>query len=416
MFHVEHFTMKPEELRQQFPALTRSVYNKKLVYLDNAATSQRPLKVVEALGDAALYHNANIHRAVHCLAAEATDLYEQARESVREYINAESRENVIFTSGATAAINLVAYSFAEAFIGEGDEVIVGESEHHSNLVPWQIVCSRKRAKVLPLPVNDEGRLMVEKLEQMITDRTRIVCVSHCSNVLGLVNPVAELAEIAHSKGVKILVDGAQGIVHCEVDVQKMGCDFYAFSGHKIYAATGTGVLYASREMLEILPPFMGGGEMIGSVSWAGTTYADLPYKFEAGTPNFNAAVTLKPAIELLQAIRKDEELNLCSEKVKTFVYQELNNKPRIHLHGTSKDLSLKIPVFSFTVDGAHHEDLALILDKMGIALRSGHMCAEPLMDRYGVTGMLRASFAPYNTMQEAEYFLACLDKAIKMLV
>ena len=210
--------MKPEELRKEFPALTRSVYNKKLVYLDNAATSQRPLKVVEALSDAALYHNANIHRAVHCLAAEATDLYEQARESVREYINAESRENVIYTSGATAAINLVAYSFAEAFIGEGDEVIVGESEHHSNLVPWQIVCSRKRAKVIPLPVDDEGRLMVEELEQMITDRTRIVCVSHCSNVLGLVNPVAELAEIAHSRGVKILVDGAQGIVHCDVDV------------------------------------------------------------------------------------------------------------------------------------------------------------------------------------------------------
>ena len=398
--------MKPEELRKEFPALTRSVYNKKLVYLDNAATSQRPLKVVEALSDAALYHNANIHRAVHCLAAEATDLYEQARESVREYINAESRENVIFTSGATAAINLVAYSFAEAFIGEGDEVIVGESEHHSNLVPWQIVCSRKRAKVIPLPVDDEGRLMVEELEQMITDRTRIVCVSHCSNVLGLVNPVAELTEIAHSRGVKILVDGAQGIVHCDVDVQKMGCDFYAFSGHKIYAATGTGVLYASREMLEIMPPFMGGGEMIGSVSWSGTTYADLPYRFEAGTPNFNAAVTLKPAIELLQAIRKDEELNQCLEEVKNLVYQSLNNNPMIHLHGTSKDLSLKIPVFSFTVDGAHHEDLALILDKMGIALRSGHMCAEPLMDKYGVTGMLRASFAPYNTMQEAEYFLA----------
>ena len=408
--------MKPEELRKEFPALTRSVYNKKLVYLDNAATSQRPLKVVEALSDAALYHNANIHRAVHCLAAEATDLYEQARESVREYINAESRENVIFTSGATAAINLVAYSFAEAFIGEGDEVIVGESEHHSNLVPWQIVCSRKRAKVIPLPVDDEGRLMVEELEQMITDRTRIVCVSHCSNVLGLVNPVAELAEIAHSRGVKILVDGAQGIVHCDVDVQKMGCDFYAFSGHKIYAATGTGVLYASREMLEILPPFMGGGEMIGSVSWSGTTYADLPYRFEAGTPNFNAAVTLKPAIELLDKIRNDEELIQQLESIKSFVYQSLNSNNRVHLYGTSDTLSEKIPVFSFTVEGVHHEDLALILDKMGIALRSGHMCAEPLMDKYGVTGMLRASFAPYNTMQEAEYFLACLDKAIKMLV
>ena len=408
--------MKPEELRIQFPALTRSVYGKKLVYLDNAATSQRPLKVVEALSDASLYHNANIHRAVHCLASEATDLYEQARESVRAYINAPSKENVIFTSGATAAINLVAYSFAEAFIGEGDEVIVGESEHHSNLVPWQIVCARKGAKVIPLPVDEYGRLVVENLDSLITGRTRIVCVSHCSNVLGLVNPIEKIIETAHARGVKVLVDGAQGIVHCDVDVQKIGCDFYAFSGHKIYAATGTGVLYATKEMLDILPPFMGGGEMIGNVSWEGTTYADLPYKFEAGTPNFNAAVTLKPAIGLLESIRKDEELTQSSELVKTFVYQRLISNSKIHLYGTADNLSQKIPVFSFTVDGAHHEDLALILDKMGIALRSGHMCAEPLMHRYGVTGMLRASFAPYNTMEEAEYFLACLDKAINMLV
>ena len=408
--------MKPEELRIQFPALTRSVYGKKLVYLDNAATSQRPLKVVEALSDASLYHNANIHRAVHCLASEATDLYEQARESVRAYINAPSKENVIFTSGATAAINLVAYSFAEAFIGEGDEVIVGESEHHSNLVPWQIVCARKGAKVIPLPVDEYGCLVVENLDSLITGRTRIVCVSHCSNVLGLVNPIEKIIETAHARGVKVLVDGAQGIVHCDVDVQKIGCDFYAFSGHKIYAATGTGVLYATKEMLDILPPFMGGGEMIGNVSWEGTTYADLPYKFEAGTPNFNAAVTLKPAIGLLESIRKDEELTQSSELVKTFVYQRLISNSKIHLYGTADNLSQKIPVFSFTVDGAHHEDLALILDKMGIALRSGHMCAEPLMHRYGVTGMLRASFAPYNTMEEAEYFLACLDKAINMLV
>ena len=408
--------MKPEELRIQFPALTRSVYGNKLVYLDNAATSQRPLKVVEALSDASLYHNANIHRAVHCLASEATDLYEQARESVRAYINAPSKENVIFTSGATAAINLVAYSFAEAFIGEGDEVIVGESEHHSNLVPWQIVCARKGAKVIPLPVDEYGCLVVENLDSLITGRTRIVCVSHCSNVLGLVNPIEKIIETAHARGVKVLVDGAQGIVHCDVDVQKIGCDFYAFSGHKIYAATGTGVLYATKEMLDILPPFMGGGEMIGTVSWEGTTYADLPYKFEAGTPNFNASVTLKPAIGLLESIRKDEELTQSSELVKTFVYQRLISNSKIHLYGTADNLSQKIPVFSFTVDGAHHEDLALILDKMGIALRSGHMCAEPLMHRYGVTGMLRASFAPYNTMEEAEYFLACLDKAINMLV
>ena len=320
---------------------------------------------------------------------------------------------VVCLNSATAAEEL---NFRVCGIGEGDEVIVGESEHHSNLVPWQIVCARKGAKVIPLPVDEYGRLVVEILDSLITGRTRIVCVSHCSNVLGLVNPIEKIIETAHARGVKVLVDGAQGIVHCDVDVQKIGCDFYAFSGHKIYAATGTGVLYATKEMLDILPPFMGGGEMIGTVSWEGTTYADLPYKFEAGTPNFNAAVTLKPAIGLLESIRKDEELTQSSELVKTFVYQRLISNSKIHLYGTADNLSQKIPVFSFTVDGGHHEDLALILDKMGIALRSGHMCAEPLMHRYGVTGMLRASFAPYNTMEEAEYFLACLDKAINMLV
>ena len=408
--------MNQEELRQLFPALERSVYNRKLVYLDNAATSQRPQEVIDVLSDAAMFHNANIHRAVHCLASEATELYEQAREEVRSLINAPSAKNVIFTSGATAALNLAAYSFSEKFIGKGDEVIVGVAEHHSNLVPWQIVCERRGAKVIPLPVDEDGTLEIDKLDSLINDNTRLICVSHASNVLGIVNPVEEIVRIAHSRGVRVMVDGAQGIVHIDVDVQRMDCDFYAFSGHKIYAATGTGVLYVKEELAEQLPPFMGGGEMIATVSFDGTSYAEMPYRFEAGTPNFNAVPTLVPAIRLLRKMRSDEELNKAVENVKEFVYQSLSSNPQIHLYGRVKDLKYKIPVFSFTVEGAHHEDLALILDKMGIALRSGHMCAEPLMNRFRQTGMLRASFAPYNTMEEAGYFLASLDKAIKMLV
>ena len=307
--------MNQEELRQLFPALERSVYNRKLVYLDNAATSQRPQEVIDVLSDAALFHNANIHRAVHCLASEATELYEQAREEVRSLINAPSAKNVIFTSGATAALNLAAYSFSEKFIGKGDEVIVGVAEHHSNLVPWQIVCERRGAKVIPLPVDEDGTLEIDKLDSLINDNTRLICVSHASNVLGIVNPVEEIVRIAHSRGVRVMVDGAQGIVHLDVDVQRMDCDFYAFSGHKIYAATGTGVLYVKEELAEQLPPFMGGGEMIATVSFDGTSYAEMPYRFEAGTPNFNAVPTLVPAIRLLRKMRSDEELNKVVENV-----------------------------------------------------------------------------------------------------
>jgi cysteine desulfurase/selenocysteine lyase len=406
--------MSVSEIRKQFPILSRTVYGKPLVYLDNAATAQRPLAVTDLAGKLALEENANIHRAVHHLAARATEAYEGARDAVKEFLNAASREEIVFTSGATAAINLVAFSFGEAFVGEGDEIIVSTAEHHSNIVPWQMLCQRKKAVLKVLDIRENGALMVETLEKLISRRTKIVCISHISNVLGLINPVKEIVAKCHAAGVPVLVDGAQGIVHCPVDVQALDCDFYVFSGHKLYAATGTGVLYGKKKWLDAMPPYMGGGEMIASVSFSGTTYAPLPEKFEAGTQHFNGIPTLVPAMEVARAMREDPDVQKEQETILEYVYSKFMADERILLYGT--DRQAKIPLFSFAVKGAHHEDLALILDKMGIALRSGQMCAEPLMDRLGVTGLLRASFAPYNTLEEAEYFIKSLDKAINMLV
>ena len=405
-----------KEIRSKFPALSRKVYGKDLVYFDNAATSQRVQSVVDEWKRVSEESNANIHRAVHCLADEATQAYEQARDAVKEFINAESREEVVFTSGTTAAVNLVAFSFGEAFVKEGDEVIVTEAEHHSNIVPWQMMCRRKGAVLKVLPVDDSGYLMIEKLGGLLTDRTRILAVTHISNVLGIINPVKEIISECHSKGVSVLVDGAQGAVHCKVDVQELDCDFYAFSGHKLYAATGTGVLYGKRKWLDAMPPYMGGGEMVGTVSFAETTYAPLPMKFEAGTQNFASAATLKPAIEFIKSLN-DNELIKYNNTIRDYLLEYFKSDSRIRLYGVPRGINEdKIPLFSFTVEGVHHEDLALILDKMGIAARSGQMCAEPLMDRYGVSGMLRISIAPYNTLEEAEYFVKCLNKAIGMLV
>ena len=407
-------SMSVPEIRSQFPILSRSVYGKPLVYLDNAATAQRPLAVTGLWQKLALEENANIHRAVHHLAAQATDAYEGARDVVKEFLHASAREEIIFTSGATASINLVAFSFGEAFVHEGDEIIVSVAEHHSNIVPWQLLCERKKAVLKVLDIRENGVLAVEDLEKLLSERTKIVAISHISNVLGLVNPVREIVQICHGKGIPVLVDGAQGIVHEPVDVQALDCDFYAFSGHKLYAATGTGVLYGKRKWLEAMPPYMGGGEMIETVRFSGTTYAPLPEKFEAGTQNFNAAPTLVPAIEMVRAMRSDASVEREQQAILDYVYTKLTEDERIILYGTEK--SAKIPLFSFGVKGAHHEDLALIMDKMGVALRSGQMCAEPLMDRLGVTGLLRASFAPYNTLQEAEYFINSLNKAINMLI
>jgi cysteine desulfurase/selenocysteine lyase len=409
------FMARIEEIRSLFPALSRKVYGKDLVYFDNAATSQRPQSVIDMWTKITSESNANIHRAVHRLADEATQAYEQARDSVKNFINARSREEIIFTSGTTAAVNLVAFSFGEAFVKEGDEVVVTEAEHHSNIVPWQMMCKRKGAVLKVLPVDDSGHLRTEMLDEILSDKTRIMAVTHISNVLGLINPVKEIIGKCHASGIPVLIDGAQGVVHSKVDVQDLDCDFYVFSGHKLYAATGTGVLYGKKELLDEMPPYMGGGEMVGTVSFEETTYAPLPMKFEAGTQNFASAATLKSAIEFTNLLN-DNELVDKLDKIRDYLLDYLRSDERITLYGVPRGTNEeKIPLFSFTVKGIHHEDLALILDKMGIAVRSGQMCAEPLMTRFGVTGMLRVSLAPYNTLEEAEYFIRCLDKAIKML-
>lgn len=407
--------MTVEEIRKSIPALSRKVYGKDFVYFDNAATSQRPQSVIDSWTELTKESNANIHRAVHLMAEEATEAYESARETVREFINAGSREEIVFTGGATSAINLVAFSFGEKFVREGDEVIVSEAEHHSNIVPWQMMCERKGAVLKVLPVDDFGMLRVDMLENLLTEKTRILAVTHISNVLGIINPIEEIIRKCHSAGVPVLVDGAQGIVHAEVDVRKSDCDFYVFSGHKIYAATGTGVLYGKKKYLEQMPPYMGGGEMVGTVRFSGTTYAPLPLKFEAGTQNFTNASTLKQAIGFAVSLR-DDRVKESERKTRDYLFERLLSDNRIHIFGIPSDRNLKIPLFSFVVEGVHHEDLALILDKMGIAVRSGQMCAEPLMDRFGVSGMLRVSLAPYNTIGEAEYFIRSLNKAIDMLV
>lgn len=402
------------EIRHMFPLLSRQIYGKQLIYFDNAATSQRPQSVLDLWNRLSTQSNANIHRGIHRLSEEATAEYENTRDYVRQFLNAQHREEIVFTSGTTAAINLVAFSFGEAFVGEGDEVIVSEVEHHSDIVPWQMMCQRKKAVLKVLKVDDSGHLMVDSLNSLITERTKIVAVTQISNVLGIVNPIDRIVEICHSKGVPVLVDGAQGIVHHGMDVTKTDCDFYAFSGHKIYAATGVGVLYGKKKWLDKMPPYMGGGEMISTVKFSGTTYAPLPEKFEAGTQNFTGVPTLRPAIEMALMMR-DESLTKYCDGVKEYLMEELMRDERVTLYGVPSSMEEKIPLFSISVKGAHHEDLALILDKMGIAARSGQMCAEPCMDRFGVTGMLRLSLAPYNTMEEAEYFIKSLDKAVKML-
>ena len=408
--------MNITQIRSEFPALSRKVYGKDVVYFDNAATSQRPQSVIDQWNRITCESNANIHRAVHRMADEATTAYEGARDAVKEFMNAQAREEIIFTSGTTASINLVAFCFGEAFIKEGDEVIVTEAEHHSNIVPWQMMCARKGAVLKVLPVDDDGHLMLDSLDGLLTERTRIMAVTQISNVLGIINPVKEIIRRCHSKGVAVLVDGAQGAVHCKVDVQDLDCDFYVFSGHKLYAATGTGVLYGKKKWLEAMPPYMGGGEMVGTVKFSGTTYAPLPMKFEAGTQNFASAATLKSAIDFINLLN-DNELIKYNDEIRDYLLDVFAKDSRIRLYGVPRGTSgEKIPLFSFTVEGVHHEDLALILDKMGIAVRSGQMCAEPLMDRFGVTGMLRASLAPYNTMEEAQYFVKCLNKAIDMLM
>lgn len=406
--------MTIEEVRSLVPILERKVYGKPLVYFDNAATSQRPRTVVDMWNKITLESNANIHRAVHKLSSEATDAYEDARDAVKDFVGAKTRKEIVFTSGATASINLVAFSFGAFAVSKGDEIVVSESEHHSNLLPWQMLCQRTGAILKFIRVDDEGRLDMKSLDDVLSQRTKLVAVTHISNVLGLVNPIKEIIEKAHAVGARVLIDGSQGIVHCPVNVSELDCDFYVFSGHKMYAATGTGVLYAKEELLDQMPPFLTGGEMVGTVTLESSTFAQNPHKWEAGTQNFASSATLKPAIDFYNLLNNNE-LQLKLEQISGYLENELKNIEGLKLYGKGNECVKKTPIFSFTVEGAHHEDLALILDKMGVAVRSGQMCAEPLMNRMGTSGMLRASLAPYNTMEEAEYFIACLRRAINML-
>ena len=404
-----------KELREQFPALGQMAYGKSLVYLDNAATAQKPMSVIELCNRMNSGLNANVHRGMYMLSEEVTALYEQARENVREFINAPERENIIFTSGTTASINLVASSWCGKFLKEGDVILISEDSHHSNIVPWQLAAERAGASIRVLPVDDNGQWKFDKFESLLDERVKFVALTHIANVLGLVNPVNEAIRIAHLHSIPVLVDGAQGCVHENVDVQELDCDFYAFSGHKIYAATGTGILYGKAEILNEMPPYMGGGDMVGTVTFAKTTYAPLPLKFEAGTPNFIGAATYTPAIEMIKQMRSGELAKAVKNEetaIKNYLDREFASIEGLKVYGKGEN---KIPLYSFSIEGVHPLDMAQILDKMGMAFRTGMLCAEPTMARFGVTSMMRISFAPYNTLEEAEAFVAALRKGIAML-
>lgn len=399
-----------EEIRQDFPILQREVYGCPLIYLDNAATTQKPRSVVEAISNEYFSTNANVHRGVHFLSQKATDLHEAARERVRQFINARSTAEVLFTRGTTESLNLVASSFGEAFLKEGDEVIVSVMEHHSDIVPWQLLRERKGIVIRVIPMDDSGRLDLEAYERLFSERTRLVCVAHVSNVLGTVNPVKQMAATAHAHGAYMLVDGAQSIPHFKVDVQDLDCDFLTFSGHKIYGPTGIGVLYGRESLLEKMPPYQGGGEMIARVTFEHTTYERLPYKFEAGTPDYVGTHALAAAIDYVEALGMDE-IAAHERRLTQYAMERLGAIKDMHLYGTTPD---KDAVVAFNVGNIHPLDLGTLLDRLGIAIRTGHHCAQPLMQRCGVEGMARASFALYNTMDEIDKLAEGIERVSKM--
>lgn len=399
-----------EDIRQDFPILQRDVYGRPLVYLDNAATTQKPRSVVEAIANEYFSTNANVHRGVHFLSQKATDLHEAARERVRQFINARSTAEVLFTRGTTESLNLVASSFGEAFLKEGDEVIVSVMEHHSDIVPWQLLRERKGIVIRVIPMDDSGRLDLEAYERLFSERTRLVCVAHVSNVLGTVNPVKKMAATAHAHGAYMLVDGAQSIPHFKVDVQDLDCDFLTFSGHKIYGPTGIGVLYGRESLLEKMPPYQGGGEMIARVTFEHTTYERLPYKFEAGTPDYVGTHALAAAIDYVETLGMDE-ISAHEHRLTQYAMERLGAIKDMHLYGTTPD---KDAVVAFNVGNIHPLDLGTLLDRLGIAIRTGHHCAQPLMQRCGVEGMARASFALYNTMDEIDKLAEGIERVSKM--
>ena len=399
-------------IREQFPILKITANGKPLVYFDNGATTQKPQCVIDRIVKYYTEENSNIHRGTHYLSELSTQAFEHSRDTVAKFINAGKREEIVFTKGTTDSINLVADTFSTKYLAEGDEVIVTQLEHHSNIVPWQIACEKKGAVLMVLPITEKGDLMVEKLPELMTDRTRIIAVAHVSNVLGTINPVKDIVAIAHSRGIPVLVDGAQGIPHVKVDVQELDCDFYCFSGHKMYAPMGVGVLYGKEKWLNDLPPYQGGGEMIGTVTFARTTYNDLPYKFEAGTPNVEAVLGLETAIDFMDNIGYDAIMRHENELLK-YCTEELKKTDGVRIYGESE---FKSGVISFLINGIHPFDVGTLLDKIsGVAVRTGHHCAEPLMDFYGIPGTVRASFAVYNTLEEVDVFISGLKKAVMML-
>ncbi len=403
-------SLDPIKLRQDFPILSEKIYGKPLVYLDNAATTQTPTQVTDIMVEYYNKYNSNIHRGVHYLSNKSTEGAENARIKVQEFINAEHSYEVIFTSGATESVNLVANSFGECYISEGDEVIVSEMEHHSNIVPWQMLCQRKKATLKVLPFNDKGELMVEKLPELITDRTKILAVNHISNSLGTINPIKEIIDFAHSKNVPVLIDAAQSVQHKKIDVQSLDADFLVFSGHKLYGPTGIGVLYGKEKFLNEMPPWQGGGEMIQEVTFEKTTYNELPFKFEAGTPNYIDAIGLGAAIDYVEAIGLDA-IDAYEQELLEYATEKFEAIPGMKIYGTAKN---KTSVISFLIDGIHFYDMGMLLDQMGIAVRTGTHCTEPVMQHFGIDGTVRASFAFYNTKEEIDVLLAGIEKVCKM--
>ncbi len=400
-----------ESIRKQFPILHQQVNGRDLVYLDNAATSQKPLVVIDALIDYYKGYNANIHRGIHTLAEKATKAYEETRHTAQRFINAKSEQEIIFTRGVTEGINLVASSYGRAFIKEGDEIIISGLEHHSNIVPWQLVCEEKKAKLQVIPVSPEGELDLDIFRKVLSNKTKIVSINHASNSLGTINPVKEVIRLAHEVGAVVLIDGAQAGAHIEIDVQDMDCDFYCLSAHKMYGPTGTGILYGKKDILEKMPPYHGGGEMIKEVTFEKTTYNDLPYKFEAGTPNIADVVAYKYAFDFINELGK-ENIAAHEHELLTYATERVSKLKSVKLVGTAKN---KVGVLAFTVEGIHHFDIGQMLDARGIAVRTGHHCTQPLMTCYGIEGTVRASFAVYNTKKEVDQLVEGLERVINFM-
>jgi cysteine desulfurase / selenocysteine lyase len=398
-------------IRQQFPILNREVKGQPLVYFDNAATSQKPQSVIDALVNYYSEYNANVHRGIHTLAEEATLALENSRDAAQQFINAESREQIIFTRGTTEGINLVAYTWGRQNIKAGDEIIISTMEHHSNIVPWQILCEEKGAILKIIPINGKGELLMDEYKKLLNPKTKLVSIVHASNALGTINPVKQIIDAAHKTGAVVLVDGAQSTVHLDIDVQEMGCDFFVFSSHKLYGPTGIGVLYGKKDLLESMPPFQGGGEMIKEVTFEKTTYNDLPYKYEAGTPNIADTIAFKAALDFIHQTGK-EKIRRHEEELLAYATTQLEQIPGLKIIGKAKE---KVSVVSFIIDGLHPQDIGILLDNRGIAVRTGHHCAQPCMQCFGIPGTVRASFAMYNTKEEIDELIIGLQKAIKML-